>query len=80
MNELEMHPYIYSAEVTYGGFMGKKTIKKNFWVERQFEHIPMRLLVQQFEMKFNKKAGIKKMIKELKIKIQELEDALIVLS
>jgi len=80
MGELEMHPYIYSAEITYGGILSRKTIKKNFWVERQFEHIPMRLLVQQFEMRFNKKAGIKKMIKELKIKIKELEDALIVLS
>ena len=79
MKELEIHPYIYSAEITYGGIFDRKTLKKNFWVDRQFEHIPMRLLVRQFEMKFNDKTGIKKMIKELKAKIKELEDALIVL-
>jgi len=79
MHELEMHPYIYSAEITYGGVFNRRTMKKNFWVAKQYEHIPMRLLVQQFEMKFNNKRGIKKMIKDLQIKIKELEDALIVL-
>jgi len=53
-----------------------KTIKKDFYVERMFDDVLPRVVVQQFELKRLNKRSIKKMIKKLEGQIKELKEQL----
>lgn len=75
MDTFKRHPYVISAEISWGGLFGK-TEKRNFMVERLHDHIPARILVQQYEMRHLDKKGIEDMIEHLEYKVEELKEQL----
>lgn len=74
-DELSVYPWIRSCSISYGGLFGQ-TVKKDFYVERMFEDVLPRVVVQQFELKRLNKRSIKKMIKQLEGQIKELKEQL----
>lgn len=74
-DELEKYPYIQSATITWGGLFGKSE-KRDFYVERMFEDVLPRVVVQQFEMKRLNKKSIRDLINNLEGQVRELKEQL----
>jgi len=73
--ELSTYPWIHSCSISWGGVLGK-TEKRNFHVDRTFEDVLPRVIVQQFELKRLNKRSIKKTIKRMERQIAELKEQL----
>ena len=74
-DELETYPWISSASISYGGLFGE-TKKKDFRVERIYEGVLPRVMVQQFELRRADKKAIRELIRDYEYKTDELKEQL----
>jgi len=74
-DELSEYPWIKSASVSFGGMFGE-TKKRDFYVDRIFEGVLPRVMVQQFEIKRLDRKKIRELIKSYEYKADELKEQL----
>lgn len=73
--ELETYPWIRTASISFGGMFGE-TRKKDFYVDRIFEGVLPRVVVQQFEIKRLDRNRIRRLIRSYEQKAIELKEQL----
>ncbi len=74
-DELSEYPWINSCSISTGGMFGI-TEKRNFEVDRIFEDVLPRVMVQQFEMKRLDRKKIRDLIRDYEYKTDELKEQL----
>jgi|SoiMethySBSTD1v2_1073268.scaffolds.fasta_scaffold6201757_1 hypothetical protein len=75
LEEFEKYPYIHTASISWGGMFGQ-TKERNYEVDRIFEDVQPRIIVQHFELKRLNKKAVRDLIKSLEGQLKEAKEQL----